>query len=71
MSDSSKSHTIFSYTRADALVDGALIDISANAHIYGFKLPTAISDTLYQQYVLPPEGLGGKGSPWWDVSMIF
>lgn len=61
MPDSSKPHIIFSYTRADALADGVLIDITPTAQTYGFKLPTAISDALYHGYVVPPEGLLGQG----------
>ncbi|WP_243312301.1 DUF6573 family protein [Fundidesulfovibrio agrisoli] len=57
----SDSPIIFSYTRADALVDGVLIDLSPVAQTYGFKLPFAISDALYHGYVMPPEGLSGEG----------
>jgi hypothetical protein len=52
---------IFSYTRADALADGVLIDLSPVAQTYGFKLPLAISDALYHGYAMPPEGLLGQG----------
>lgn len=47
------------YTRAQALTDGVLIDISAEAQKYGFKLPTAITANLYHQYLEVPEGLAG------------
>jgi len=57
----SDSPIIFSYTRADALADGVLIDISSTAKSYGFKLPFAISDALYHGYVMSPEGLSGEG----------
>lgn len=57
----SDSPIIFSYTRADALADGVLIDITPTAQTYGFKLPFAISDALYHGYVMPPDGLEGQG----------
>lgn len=52
---------IFSYTRKQALEDGVLIDISAEAKAAGFKLPVAVGDTLYHRYVTPPGGLEGEG----------
>lgn len=60
MSDESWS-IIFSYTRAQAIEDGVLIDVTAEAKVYGFKLPVAIGDNLFQQYVIPPSGLEGEG----------
>lgn len=51
---------IFSYSRADALADGVLIDVTAEAKGYGFKLPFAIGDNLFS-YVTPPPGLEGEG----------
>ena len=52
---------IFSYTRAQAIDDGVLIDVTTEAKVYGFKLPVAIGDNLFQQYVIPPSGLEGEG----------
>jgi hypothetical protein len=60
MPDSPNPNIVSSYTRADALADGVLIDITANAHVFGFKLPTAIPDALLQ-LSLPPEVLEGNG----------
>lgn len=57
----SDSPIIFRYTRADALADGVLIDITPTAQSYGFKLPFAISDALYHGYLMPSEGLEGQG----------
>jgi len=51
---------IFSYTRADALADSVLIDITAAAREHGFKLHTAVTDSLFG-YVVPPDGLEGEG----------
>lgn len=52
---------IFSYTRAQAIDDGVLIDVTAEAKGYGFKLPFAIGDNLFNRYVNPPSGLEGEG----------
>jgi len=51
--------TIYSYTRAQALADGVLVDITA-AREHGFKLKTAVTDNLFG-YVVPPDGLEGEG----------
>lgn len=51
---------IYSYTRAQALADGVLIDISAAAREHGFRLPTAATDSLFYGHVVPPGGLEGE-----------
>ena len=50
-----------SYSRKQALEDGVLIDVTQQAKASGFKLPTAIGDNLYHQYITPPDGLEGDG----------
>ena len=52
---------IFSYTRKQALLDGVLIDVTDDAKAAGFKIPVAIGDNLFHQYVTPPDGLEGEG----------
>lgn len=52
---------IFSYSRAQAIADGVLIDVTAQACETGFLLPVAISDHLYNGYIVPPAGLDGEG----------
>jgi hypothetical protein len=52
---------ISTYTRKQAIEDGVLIDVSAAASARGFKLHTVVTDSLYYQYVTPPEGLIGEG----------
>ena len=52
---------IFSYSRAQAIEDGVLIDVTAEAKSYGFKLPFVIGDNLFNRYVTPPPGLEGEG----------
>ena len=52
---------IYSYTRTQAIADGVLIDVSGQANETGFKVPVAISDHLYNGYIVPPDGLDGEG----------
>ena len=52
---------IFSYTRAQAIADGVLIDVTAHAAEVGFKVHTVVTDHLYGEYVVPPAGLEGEG----------
>ena len=61
MPDSPNPNIVFSYTRADALADGVLIDLTPIARTYGFKLPFAVSDALYHGYVVPSEDLEALG----------
>jgi len=50
---------IFSYTRAQAIEDGVLVDLTAWAKETGFKVPVACTSTVWQGYVVPlPETEG-------------
>lgn len=69
------SEVIFSYSRADALADGVLIDVSGIAHEAGFTLPVTVSDNLYHGYLTPPlelakEGLSVEGRLWDTLSVL-
>ena len=52
---------VYSYSRAQAIADGVLIDVTAQARETGFKLHTAVSDNLFNGYIVPPQGLEGEG----------
>lgn len=52
---------IYSYTRAQAIEDGVLVDVTAQAAQLGFKVHTVVTDHLYNGYVVPPAGLEGNG----------
>ena len=52
---------IFSYTRKQAIEDGVLIDVTAQAAEMGFKVHTVVTDHLYGDYLVPPAGLEGEG----------
>ena len=52
---------IFSYSRAQAIADGVLVDVTTQAREAGFKLHTVVTDSLYSGYIVPPHGLEGEG----------
>ena len=47
---------IFSYTRAQAIEDGVLVDLTEWAAETGFKIPVACTSTVWHQYIVPPDG---------------
>ncbi len=66
---------IVKYSRASALADGVLIDVSDFAREAGFKLPVAVTDTLYHGYLTPPlelakEGQSLNGRLWDTLSVL-
>ena len=44
---------IHQYTRANALEDGELIDVSKMARDAGFKVPVAIARSVWDTYIVP------------------
>lgn len=52
---------ILSYSRAQAIADGVLVDVTAQARETGFRLHTVVTDNLFHGYVVPPHGLEGEG----------
>ena len=52
---------IFSYTRAQAIEDGVLVDLTAWARETGFKVPVACTATVWQGYIVPPPKTEGWG----------
>ena len=52
---------IFSYTRAQAIEDGVLVDLTAWAREAGFKVPVACTSTIWQGYIVPPPGTESLG----------
>ena len=62
------------YTRAQALQDGCLIDVSELAREAGFKWPIAVTDNLYHSYIVPALALIAEGQSitgrLWDVLMV-
>ncbi|MBA4189354.1 MAG: hypothetical protein C0467_15265 [Planctomycetaceae bacterium] len=60
---------IFRYTRADALADGVLVDVTATAREAGIRHPTAVTQAVFERCVRVPEGVGGQDEAGrtWDV----
>ncbi len=66
-----QANVIYAYTRAQALSDGVLIDVTDLSREAGFKWPTAVSDHLYSEYLVPALALLAEGRSLtgrlWDV----
>ena len=52
---------IFSYTRAQAIADGVLIDVSELAKEAGFRFPVAVTAGVWAECVAVPDGRGRPG----------
>ena len=61
------------YTRAQALEDGALVDVSETAKEAGIKFPVALTRAVYGQYVEVPEGVTcqDESGRLWDILWMF
>lgn len=60
---------IHSYTRAQALEDGVLVDVSETAREAGIKFPVALTRAVWESYVAVPEGVVRQDEPGrlWDA----
>jgi hypothetical protein len=60
---------IYSYSRADAIADGALIDVSTTAKEAGIKFPVALTAAVWAEYVAVPRGVQGQDEAGrlWDI----
>ena len=47
---------IFSYTRAQAIEDGVLVDLTEWAKETGFKIPVACTSTVWHGCIVPADG---------------
>lgn len=47
---------IYRYTRAQAIEDGVLVDLTEWARETGFTIPVACTAAVWHRYVVPPEG---------------
>ena len=50
---------IFSYTRAQAIEDGVLVDLTPWAKETGFRIPVACTSSVWHGHIVPPNGLEG------------
>jgi hypothetical protein len=60
---------IHSYSRAQALDDGDLVDVTETAKEAGFKYPVALTRTVWNTYVEVPAGVEGQDEAGrlWDI----
>ncbi|MHB8954583.1 MAG: DUF6573 family protein [Pirellulaceae bacterium] len=60
---------IYAYSRAQAIADGVLIDVTETALEAGLKLPTALTAAVWTEYVAVPEGVIGQDEQGrlWDI----
>jgi hypothetical protein len=52
---------IFSYSRAEAIEDGVLVDLTEWAKETGFRIPVACTSTVWHEYIVPPENTRALG----------
>lgn len=65
---------IYSYTRAQAIADGVLVDVSGLAKEAGFKIPVAMTAATWETCVRVPEGITCQdetGRLWDVLSVLF
>lgn len=65
---------IFSYTRTQAIEDGVLVDVSEMAREAGFRIPVAMTSTVWAEYVSVPDAVTGQdetGRLWDILWMLF
>jgi hypothetical protein len=62
------------YTRAQALADGVLVDLSDLAREAGFRVPLAVTETVYKDYLDPSQALADEGQSLqgraWDMLQV-
>ncbi|MDE0171941.1 MAG: hypothetical protein OYH76_13180 [Defluviicoccus sp.] len=61
---------VVAYTRARAIDDGFLVDVSETAREAGFKIPVAVTRTVWNRLVALPEGYRGfqdESGRLWDL----
>lgn len=65
---------VFRYTRAQAIADGVLVDVSAAAREAGIRFPTALTAAAWNEFIAVPEGLEGvqdEAGRLWDILWMF
>ncbi len=67
-----KGDIIHTYTRAEAIADGVLVDVSSAATEAGFKYPVALTRAVWSDYVEVPEGVFGQDESGrlWDILVV-
>ena len=64
---------IFSYSRAQAIADGVLVDVTEMATEAGISVPTAVTAAVWERFVKVPDGVDGQDERGrlWDVLSMF
>ena len=57
---------VFTYTRAEALADGVLLDVTPLAREAGFQIPVALTVGLWAAYGAPDKTPAGDQGTVWD-----
>ncbi len=67
-----KDDVIYAYTRAQAVADGVLIDVSEAAREAGFRCPVAITRAVWDEHVAVPPLVEGQDEAGrlWDVLVM-
>jgi hypothetical protein len=59
------------YSRAQAIADGELVDVTETAREAGFRYPVAVTRALWERYIVPSAALQEQGQSasgrLWDV----
>jgi hypothetical protein len=65
----SKEDLIFAYTRAQAIADGVLVDVTATAAEAGYRYAVALTRAVWCRYVEVPPGVEGQDEAGrlWDI----
>ena len=60
---------IHRYTRAQAVADGVLVDVTATAKEAGITYPAAVTRAVFERYIRVPDGVIGQDERGraWDV----
>jgi hypothetical protein len=60
---------IHCYSRAQAIADGVLVDVTQTAKEAGYRIPTAVTHAVWCQCVKVPEGVDGQDEAGrlWDI----
>ena len=64
---------IHTYTRAEAIEDGVLVDVSETAREAGFRYPVALTRAVFEKCVAVPdflEGVQDERGRLWDVLWV-
>ncbi|CVK21563.1 DUF6573 family protein [Sporomusa sphaeroides] len=60
------------YGREDAIQDGVLVDVTKTAREAGFKFPVAVTQALWNNYIIPHSTMNGQSEQerLWDVLYV-